>query len=154
MRSNIMRGERLEEVPTGLKHKPIFVLRKTKTTDLPNQNDSDVIGFSIGKAQWCGNDSFAPSVKVWRDVQTDVGFKVSRESEETTLTRALDLATLVVYIYNHYANKKELDSQIIQTIGSNELLQQMKDYLSQENLSEIKKHIDVLKKAIKQIKGE
>lgn len=54
-------------VPTHLKHKPIFVLDDDyKSIDGNYKNDSDVVGLSLGKAQWTDKNEFVPSVKVWR----------------------------------------------------------------------------------------
>ena len=156
------RTTRLNEIPTWLKHKPIFVVKRYDRIDGFYKNDSDVIGLSLGKAQW-SNNSFIPSVKVWRDVNNEEkhSYKISRHSEETTLTRALDLATLVVHIYDAYANDRPVDEQFIETVfgtvsietvGSDELLQQIKIFLSKDNPSDIKTHIEILKKSIESIK--
>lgn len=146
------RTTRLTEIPTWLKHKPIYVTKRYNTIDGFYKNDTDVIGLSLGKAQW-SNDSFVPSVKVWRDVKINGSdyYRISRQSEETTLTRALDLATLVVRIYDAYANNKPIDKQFIETVGSADLIEQLKNFLSDENLSDIKTHIEALKKAIENL---
>lgn len=155
------RTNRLNEIPTWLKHKPIFIVKRYDKIDGLYKNDSDVIGLSFGKAQW-SNNTFVPSVKVWRDVNNEKTntYKISRQSEETTLTRALDLATLVVHIYDAYANNKPVDEQFIETVfgnisietvGSDELLNQLKVFLSKDNMSDIKTHIEILKKSIDNI---
>ena len=153
------RKQRLKEVPTWLKHKPIYVINYQKNNRF-FENDTDVIGLSLGKAQW-SEDNFVPSVKVWRDVQNNQGYRISRQSEETTLTRALDLATLVVKVYDCYASNKAVNSQImetdtrnifVETVGSNEMLKQLKVFLSNEKLADIKSHIEILKKTIEKIK--
>lgn len=146
------RTTRLTEIPTWLKHKPIYITKRYNTIDGFYKNDTDVIGLSLGKAQW-SNDSFVPSVKVWRDVKINGSdyYRISRQSEETTLTRALELATLVVRIYDAYANNKPIDKQFIETVGSADLIEQLKNFLSDENLSDIKTHIEALKKAIENL---
>ena len=92
-----------------MKHKPIYAIKRYEKVDGFYKNDTDVIGLSLGKAQW-SNETFVPSVKVWRDVKTNNSnnYKISRQSEETTLTRALDLAMLVVRVYDSAANDKPL----------------------------------------------
>ena len=155
------RETRLTEIPTWLTHKPIYVIRRYNDIDGLYKGESDVIGLSLGKAQWC-DDNFVPSVKVWRDVYNEQkhNYKISRQSEETTLTRALDLATLVVNIYDAYANNKPINEQFIETVfgnisidtvGTDELLKQLKGFLTKENLSDIKSHIKILKKSIEKI---
>lgn len=156
------RTARMNEIPTWLKHKPIYAIRRYEGIDGLYKNDTDVIGLSLGKAQWC-NGNFVPSVKVWRDVRNEESnnFIISRQSEETTLTRALDLATLVVKVYDAYANNKPINEQFIETVfgnvtietvGSKELLDQLRGFLSGTNLSDIKTHIEVLKKSIENLK--
>lgn len=156
------RETRLNEIPTWLKHKPIYAVKRYDKIDGFYKGESDVIGLSLGRAQWSGNN-FVPSVKVWRDVENEENhrYKISRQSEETTLTRALDLATLVINVYDAYANKKPINQQfietvfgnvIIETVGSKELLEQLKGFLSNENLLDIKAHIEILKKSIENVK--
>ena len=151
------RKTRITTIPTYLKHKPIYAITSDANKD-GFYNESDVIGLSLGKAQWC-NEDFMPSVKVWRDVQTKNGiFRISRQSEETTLTRALDLATLVVKVYVAITKRQPLEELVIdnanikiEVIGSNELLQQLIAFLDNDNLSDINAHIDVLKTAIEEL---
>ncbi len=156
------RTDKHTEIPTWLKHKPIYVIKRYEQVDGFYKNDTDVIGLSLGKAQW-SNNTFVPSVKVWRDVKIKGSnrYKISRQSEETTLTRALDLATLVVHIYDAYENDKPIDEQFIETVfgnisietvGSDELLNQLKVFLSKDNITDIKTHIEILKKAINNTK--
>ena len=150
------RKTRITTIPTHLRHKPIYVITRDANID-GFYNESDVIGLSLGKAQWC-DEGFVPSVKVWRDVQTKNGdYRISRQSEETTLTRALDLATLVVKVYAAIKKEQpvgELEDNNanvqIETIGSNELLLQLLSYIENNN-SQIKAHLNVLRTAIEEL---
>ena len=156
------RETRLNDIPTWLKHKPIYAVKRYDKIDGFYKGESDVIGLSLGKAQW-SDDNFVPSVKVWRDIENEENhrFRISRQSEETTLTRALDLAALVIKVYDAYANKKSINQQfietvfgniVIDTVGSKELLEQLEGFLSEENLSDIKSHIEILKKTMENVK--
>lgn len=85
-------------------------MEKYDTIDGTYKKDTDVIGLSVGRAQW-DEDSFVPSVKVWRDTKLANGyFRVSRQSEETTLTRALDMATLVIKVIDAAEQKERPES--------------------------------------------
>lgn len=152
------RTDKHTEIPGWLKHKPIYAIKRYEQVDGFYKNDTDVIGLSLGKAQWCDND-FVPSVKVWRDVKVKGTnrYKISRQSEETTLTRALDLAMLVVRVYDGFVNHRHIDGDIIQTVfgnlkietvGNEELIEGLKSFFTTENLTDIKKHIEILKEAI------
>ncbi len=151
------RKTRITTIPTHLKHEPIYAITSDANKD-GFYNEPDVIGLSLGKAQWC-NEDFVPSVKVWRDVQTNNGnYRVSRQSEETTLTRALDLATLVVKVCTAITKEQPIGELVIdnanvriEAIGSNELLQQLIAFIRNDFLLDIKAHIDVLKTAIEEL---
>lgn len=149
------------EIPYWLGHKPVYVIKRYEQVDGFYKNDTDVIGLSLGKAQWSDND-FVPSVKVWRDVKVKGtnSYRISRQSEETTLTRALDLAMLVVRVYDGYINHRHINCDIIQTIfgdlkietvGNEDLINELKSFFTTENLMDIKKHIEILKEAIDNI---
>lgn len=156
------RNNKLTEIPTWLKHKPIYAIKRYEKVDGFYKNDTDVIGLSLGKAQW-SNETFVPSVKVWRDVKTNNSnnYKISRQSEETTLTRALDLAMLVVRIYDSVANDKPVDSEIIktvfgnlniETVGNEKLVSDLTHFFTEENLDDVKNHIKILKDTIQNTK--
>lgn len=87
-------------LPTDLKHKPVLYFDDYDRVDGYYKGNTDTFYLSLGRAQWCGDDEFVASVKTWRSVNG----KWSRESEETTLTRALDLALLVSEGYYRYVN--------------------------------------------------
>lgn len=145
-----------------MKHKPIYAIKRYEKVDGFYKNDTDVIGLSLGKAQW-SNETFVPSVKVWRDVKTNNSnnYKISRQSEETTLTRALDLAMLVVRVYDSVANDKPVDSEIIktvfgnlniETVGDEKLVGDLTHFFTEENLDDVKNHIKILKDTIQNTK--
>lgn len=156
------RAIKLTDIPTWLKHKPIYVIKRYDKVDGFYKNDTDVIGLSLGKAQW-SKENFVPSVKVWRDVKNceTMQYRISRQSEETTLTRALDLALLVVRVYDSCANNKPIDSEIIETVfgnlrietvGNDMLMNELNSFLTEENLIDLKKHIEILKDTINNTK--
>lgn len=142
-------------VPTHLKHKPIFVLDDDyESIDGNYKNDSDVIGLSLGKAQWTDKNEFVPSVKVWRRKND----RWSRQSEETTLTRALDLATMVIKIVDSLENNRNIEPIItlygslkIKEVANAKYLKNcLKEYLEQQdNNNDIKAHIDLLYDALR-----
>lgn len=139
------------KVPTHLKHKPIFVLDDDyESIDGNYKNDSDVVGLSLGKAQWTDKNEFVPSVKVWRRKNG----RWSRQSEETTLTRALDLATMVIKIVDSLENNRNIEP--IRTLHGSLKIKEvanakcLKEYLKQQdNINDIKAHIDLLYDALR-----
>ena len=96
----------MKKSPEHLKHRPIYEIKNYDRIDGQYKNDSDVYAISIGKAQWSESGEFIPSVKVWRKKNG----RWSRQSEETTITRALDMAMLVVQILDHYYNNKSFST--------------------------------------------
>lgn len=96
----VMITEKPTSVPENLTHKPIYAINGYTAVDGYYKNDTDAVGISVGKAQW-NDKEVIPSVKVWR-----YKGKWSRQSEETTFTRALDMAMLVIKVLdNHYHGK-------------------------------------------------
>lgn len=96
----VMITEKPTSVPENLTHKPIYAINGYAAVDGCYKNDTDAVGISVGKAQW-NDKEVIPSVKVWR-----YKGKWSRQSEETTFTRALDMAMLVIKVLdNHYHGK-------------------------------------------------
>lgn len=93
----------MRNAPTHLKHKPVYEIDDYDKIDGGYKNSTDVHALSLGCAQWDDTKS-VPSVKVWRKPNG----KWSRQSEETTLTRALDMATLVIKVLDHYYHNKAL----------------------------------------------
>lgn len=148
----------LKQIPNHLKHKPIYVLENYSPTDGYYKNKTDVIGLSLGRAQWCDSE-FIPSVKVWRRKNK----RWSRQSEETTLTRALDLATMVVKIVDAFEHNKEIEpirtlygSINIEEVAKNPHLKEelVHFFENQNNINDIKAHIDILYEALKVYKKD
>lgn len=140
-------------IPTHLKHKPLYGIEDYSKIDGFHRNRSDVEGISLGKAQWCDSDSFVPSVKVWRRPNG----RWSRQSEETTITRALDMATLVIKVLDYYHHgadmgicRSVLGNLEVEKIGTNkELFDELEKYL-EENGEDIQEHLKLLEEAINQ----
>lgn len=156
-----MRTKKIQRVPTYLKHQPIYIVNDYDKIDGLHKNNTDVIGLSIGKAQWCSSE-FEPSVKVWRDVkQKDGTFKISRESEETTFTRALDMANFVLRIYQKYKTGNIENNDFVNSVFGNLIIEKANGNLEKElekhmgeNMIGIESHIELLIKIIDQIKKE
>ena len=99
-------------VPEHLQHKPIIGVDNYDRIDGARANNSDAKALSIGKSQW-NLDEMA--VKVWRHTTGDEDGKWSRQSEELPLTRALDIAILILSLYlpkNNYS-KTSLEEVVI-----------------------------------------
>lgn len=79
------------EIPTHLKHKPVFVAEHYNEIDGRYASKSDVQGLSLGLAQWNEKGQVDISAKVWRHT----GERWSRQSEEMPLHRVLDLALFI-----------------------------------------------------------
>ena len=79
------------QIPTTLKHKPVFTVENYENVDGRLAYHSDAKGLSLGLAQWNDRGRVDISAKVWRHT----GEKWSRQSEEIPLHRVLDLAILV-----------------------------------------------------------
>lgn len=147
-----------KQIPNYLKHKPIYVLENYSPTDGHYKNNTDVVGLSLGRAQWCDSE-FIPSVKVWRRKNN----RWSRQSEETTLTRALDLATMVVKIVDAFEHKKEIEpirtlygSMNIEEVTQNPHLKEglVQFFENRDNINDIKAHIGILYEALKTYKKD
>ena len=141
-----------KKAPTHLTHKPIYAVNDYDTMDGHYKNNSDVHALSIGRAQWDSSE-FVPSVKVWR--QKDGRW--SRQSEETTLTRALDMATLVIKIINHHYNGKEIEaintvfgSIPVETVNTS-LISELDKSLGAEK-DDINAHVEMLRAALAEYK--
>ena len=79
-------------IPTTLKHKPVFVSADYERVDGRSATKTDAKGLSLGLAQWNDRGRVDISAKVWRYT----GEKWSRQSEELPLHRVLDLALLIL----------------------------------------------------------
>lgn len=146
-------------LPNNLKHKPIYIIEKYADIDGYYKNNTDVVGLSLGKAQW-EQEKFIPSVKVWRKVNN----RFSRQSEETTLTRALDMATLIIKVLDKHYNGKEIHSidtvfdsvEITEAISNNQekYISELNEFLNKSrNHQALNAHIDVLFDAINAYKN-
>lgn len=98
-------------IPTTLKHKPVFVAEEYDRIDGRNAYDSDAKGLSLGLAQWNDRGRVDISAKVWRYT----GEKWSRQSEELPMHRVLDLAILILqanaYLRESYRFPKLYDPE-------------------------------------------
>ena len=139
-------------VPTHLKHKPIYAINNYHRIDGQYKVNTDVYGISVGKAQW-DDTKFIPSVKIFRKKNN----RWSRQSEETTLTRSIDMAMLVIKTLDHVYNSKDMGkinsefaSLEIETMkNSEDLVNALNEYLNNEdNKCDIEAHIDRLEKAL------
>ena len=97
-------AEKPTSVPENLTHRPIYAINGYAAVDGYYKNGTDAVGISVGKAQW-DNKKVVPSVKVWR-----YKGKWSRQSEETTFTRALDMAMLVIKVLDKHYHGKDFEA--------------------------------------------
>ena len=139
-------------VPDYLSHKPIYAINNYHRIDGQYKGDTDVYGISVGKAQWDNN--LIPSVKIFRYKEDKKRW--SRQSEETTLTRALDMATLVIKVLDKTYNGRDFEDIVtpfgkigVDTMADNNLIEKLNCYLcNKENKADIEAHIDMLEEAI------
>lgn len=107
------------KIPTTLKHKPVIVSENYENVDGRYAYNSDAKGLSLGLAQWNDRGKVDISAKVWRYT----GEKWSRQSEELSLHRVLDLAILVCRAKLHfreaYRDEKLYDTEnpVIDRVG-------------------------------------
>lgn len=142
----------MNKVPKHLKHKPMYAINGYAAVDGYYKNKTDVVGLSVGKAQW-SKDTFIPSVKVWRRKNK----RWSRQSEETTFTRALDMVTLIIKVLDKHYNGQELEP--IKTVYGNIDVEQYEEYTQadiaafdaylQEHKDDIGAHLELLQTAIR-----
>lgn len=84
-------------IPTTLKHKPVYAVENYEQVDGRTANETDAKGISLGLAQWNDRGKLDISAKVWRYT----GEKWSRQSEELPLHRVVDLALLILSTKKH-----------------------------------------------------
>lgn len=146
------------EVPTYLSHKPIYTIDNYAPIDGHYKGDTDVVGLSLGKAQW-DKENFVPSVKVFRYTNG----RYSRQSEETTLTRAIDMATLILMVLDKSYNGKEFKDNInmfgnvisVKEKPSNNLVDELNDYLKDDkNKADLEAHIEWLEKTLAEYRNK
>lgn len=147
-----MKNERIKKVPTHLSHKPIYAMNGYDKVDGVYKNDTDVVGISVGKAQW-DEQNIIPSVKVWR--YKNGTERWSRQSEETTITRALDMAMLVIKVLDNHYNGKAFEGinsifgeLTVEKMECNPtVVREFNDFLDTHK-KDINTHIDILYNAI------
>lgn len=143
-----------KKAPTYLKHKPIYAINDYQLIDGFYKNNTDVYALSIGKAQW-DTEKTIPSVKVWRKVGSESKKHWSRQSEETTITRALDMAMLVISILNKHYNSKSLTTrhslygslEITDMHADPSVVKEFNDFLD-DNKPDIDEHVKLLKEVL------
>ena len=128
-------------VPEHLKHKPIIAVDNYHKEDGIHKNDTDAKGLSIGRSQWDKNEI---SAKVWRHKE-DSGW--SRQSEELPLHRVLDLAILILSIYN--SSEGKIDTFLKEMVIDEGGMEDIKTFLD-ENEEVFEKRIEELKRILKE----
>lgn len=147
------RIKRKTQVPLHLSHKPIYAINGYAAVDGYYKNDTDAVGISVGKAQW--DKKVIPSVKVWRYKQ-----KWSRQSEETTFTRALDMATLIIKVLDKQYHGKDFEAvksiygilKVDEMECDPNIKQEFAAFLD-ENKDDIEEHIRILHTALNSYLG-
>ena len=139
------------DIPKYLKHKPILCIKDYSSVDGDYKDNTDVEGMTIGKAQWLDDEKFVPSIKIWRHT----GKRWSRQSEETTLTRALDMATFIVKTIDDRVNNKKENKLSI--CGKKFLVDEMGNTVEFDKYIKDKKdmllrHIESLRKTLNGLK--
>lgn len=140
--------------PMHLTHKPIYAINDYDKVDGYYKNHTDVYALSIGKAQW-DSDQVIPSVKVWRKVGPENKQRWSRQSEETTLTRAIDMATLIIKVLDKHYNGKAFapvnsiygNLEIEKMNADPSIVKEFNDFL-EKNKVDINEHIKLLNNAL------
>ncbi len=139
------------KVPEYLKHKPIYAINNYDEVDGNYRDNTDVYGISLGKAQWTSAEEFVPSLKVWRKPND----KWSRQSEETTITRAFDLAMLAVKVLGYECKKKDISNystpfgeiEISKTGVAPKYIEELSKYMK-EHQKDLEAHLQMLKEAV------
>lgn len=148
----------MKKSPKNLKHKPIFEICDYDKIDGQYKGNSDVHALSIGKAQWSDKKEFIPSIKVWRKKRG----RWSRQSEETTLTRALDMATMVVQVLDYCYNKKSFEAtctpfgdsvKVVKADSYNAMYEGSLRYSLDNSKSDIESHVKMLEEALKRYRN-
>lgn len=138
--------------PTWLSHKPIYTIDNYGKIDGQYKGWSNISAISAGKAKWSNDGDFEPSIKVWRCNNN----RISPQSEETTFTRAIDMAMLAIQVYAKIIKNKDfIDISDIHGENNIEKIEgvsynfdkELKEYL-QNNKKDIENHIKFLKQVI------
>ncbi|MBR4016896.1 MAG: hypothetical protein IKK11_03690 [Oscillospiraceae bacterium] len=144
-----------ESVPLRRAHKPIYAINGYAAVDGYYKNDTDAVGISVGKAQW-DKKNVIPSVKVWR-----YKGKWSRQSEETTFTRALDMAMLVIKVLDKHYHGKDFETVNsiygvlkVDEIECDPAIKEEFGAFLNENKKDIDAHIHILHSALESYLGK
>jgi len=137
------------DIPTNLKHKPLFIIDNYNEIDGKYSNNTDAQALSLGFAQWNGIRDHELSVKVWRYT----GEKWSRQSEELPLHRAIDLTTLICKVIRNQFSEKNEDELKIKVLANENQLMLLRSELSKDQ-DEIKKHLTELLEQLNELKLE
>lgn len=130
-------------VPQHLKHKPIIAVDNYSKIDGMYANKSVAKALSVGRSQW---DEKQISAKVWRHTTGDDNGKWSRQSEELPLHRVLDLAILIISLYNESESKTFLNEIIL----NESELEYIKTFLN-SNKDHMNKRLKKLQELLKEI---
>ena len=138
--------------PYWLQHKPIYAINDYGKIDGRYKGWSNISAISVGTAQWRNDSEFEPSVKVWRCNNNHI----STQSEETTFTRAIDMAMLAIQVYSKIIKNKDF-TDISDIHGENNIEKiegvnynydkELKEYL-ETHKKDIENHIKFLKQVI------
>ena len=142
-------------IPLYLSHKPIYAINGYAAVDGYYKNNTDAVGISVGKAQW-DKKNVIPSVKVWR-----YKGKWSRQIEETTFTRALDMAMLVIKVLDKHYHGKDFETVNsiygvlkVDEIECDPAIKEEFGAFLNENKKDIDAHIHILHSALKSYLGK
>lgn len=128
-------------VPEHLSHKPIIVVDNYHKMDGIHKNNTDAKGLSIGYSQWAKEEI---SAKVWRHKEK-TGW--SRQSEELPLHRVLDLAILILSVYN--SSEEKIDTSLREMVIDDGGLEDIKNFLK-ENEEVFEDRIKELERLLKE----
>lgn len=154
------KAEKSNSIPSNLRHKPIYAIEQYSPIDGFYKNNTDVYALSIGKAQWDAEKTI-PSVKVWRKVGPENKKHWSRQSEETTITRALDMAMLIISVLDKHYNGKPFSTrhslygslEISDMHAESSVIKEFNDFLD-DNKADINEHVKLLQEVLESYKVE
>ncbi len=135
------------KVPQHLKHKPIIAVDDYDKYDGMYSDSTDAKALSVGWSQW--DDDYI-SAKVWRHTTGDEHGKWSRQSEELPLHRVIDLAILIISLYNKDINNLKPETFLKESVLNKEGLENIKTFLK-SNEKYLKPRIEELEKMLRKI---
>lgn len=135
--------DKLDKVPTHLKHQPIIGVDAYKMLDGFMAGDTDARSISIGIAQW-DKKANEISAKVFR--HDDKHNKWSRQSEELPIHRCFDLCSLIVQAIA-ISKDRELstETELKPYIVNEGMLKKIKDFYEDKEKKSLKKKIENLR---------